>query len=91
MRNSSASPPTPKPKPIGPIQESRVFDFLMLAHAVEPHGLGEFHIAAKRRVVGGSQAGVGPISLVERESKVKRVRLLSSNRASAKPTDRMPQ
>src|SRR5579884_4203921 len=55
---------------IGPIEETRIFDLLVLAHAVESHGFDQLDIAAKGLIIRRGQTAIGPIPLIENEPKL---------------------
>ena len=57
--------PDHEAQPVGPVQVARVLDLLVLAHAVEAHGLGQLDVAAQRARVGRGQAALRPVALVE--------------------------
>ena len=52
---------------IGPVEIPRVLNLLVLADAIEAHGLGQLHILAQRLVAGRREQGVRPIPLVKHE------------------------
>ena len=57
--------PDHQAKHIRPIEIPRVFELLMLPHAVEAHLLGQLDVSAQRVIVWGGHAAVWPVALIE--------------------------
>ena len=59
--------PDQEAQPVGPVQPARILDLLVLAGAVEAHGLGQLNVAPQVSVAGRCEAAGGPVALVQHQ------------------------
>src|SRR5206468_1796671 len=64
--------PHQQPEHVGPVEEARIFDLLVLADAVEAELFYELDVTPKRMIVRRGQSALLPIALVEYQPQLDR-------------------